>query len=86
MVQDSACTPATNHLGAEAELVERIRSILIGNQQINRYAESVQVSVEKTAIVLSGHLPSPDLKQQLIPAIRRAGILRQVCNLVRVPG
>ena len=85
MVRDSACTPTADHLSPEAQLIERIRSSFLGNQLINRHAESVQVSVEKSAIVLSGHLPSPDLKQQLIPAIRQAGILRQVCNLVRVP-
>ena len=84
MFQNYACTASAKYNGPEAQLIERIRSVFIGNQQINHYAESLEVSVEKTSIVLSGHLPTADLKQQLVPAIRRAGILWQVCNLVQV--
>ncbi len=86
MVQNSTCTTTASVSGPEAQLIERIRSVFLGNEQINRYCESVQVSVENTAIILNGNLPTADLKQQLIPAIRQAGILWQVCNLVRVSG
>ena len=76
----------SDRVSAEAKLISRIRSVFQENVQINDHADSVQVTVENTAIILSGNLPSADLKRQLIPAIRRAGILWQVCNLVHVPG
>ena len=85
MVQNSACSASANHHGPEAQLIERIRSIFMGDHQINHYAESLEVSVENTSIVLHGDLPTADLRQQLVPAIRQAGILWQVCNLVQVP-
>jgi hypothetical protein len=85
MVQNPTRIVSANHSGPESQLIERIRSVFLGNQQINHHADSLQVSVEKTLIVLTGHLPTSDLKQQLVPAIRQAGILWQVCNLVQVP-
>ena len=84
MVQVSTCTATVNDNDAETKLIERIRSIFDDNQHINDYVERLEVSVDKTLIILHGDLPTADLKQQLVPAIRQAGILWQVCNLVHV--
>ena len=85
MVQDFISTANINPVGLETQLIERIRSIFVGNQQINHFVEDIVVSVDKNSIVINGNLPSAELKQQLVPAIRQAGILWQVCNQVQVP-
>ena len=69
----------------ERLLVERIRSMLSVHEHLREYATRVQITVENTVIVLRGDLPSTDLKQALVPAIRQAGVLGQVSNCVNVP-
>jgi hypothetical protein len=65
-------------------MIDNIQAVLSVHQQLRQYAAAVQVSIENTAIVLRGHLPSVALKQALIPAIRQAGVLAKVCNEVQV--
>ncbi len=54
------------------------------HHELRKHTESLQISVENTAVVLRGELPSRWLKEQLIPVIRQAGVLCQVCDRVRV--
>ena len=65
-------------------IIGNIQSVLRVHAQLRQYATTVQVSIENTAIVLRGHLPSPALKQALIPAIRQAGVLAKISNEVHV--
>lgn len=71
---------------SDARAVQRIQSILDVHEHLRSYAAAVQVSVENAVIVLRGDLPTADLKQALVPAVRQAGVLGQVSNCVHVPG
>ena len=73
-----------NNDSHELRILERIRSIFYVHEQLQQYAAVVQVSIENTVIVLRGELPSADLKQALIPAVRQAGVLGKVQNAVHV--
>ncbi|MCG8650974.1 MAG: BON domain-containing protein [Pirellulales bacterium] len=68
----------------DARTVQRIRNVLGVHGQLHDHATEVQVSVENSAIVLRGQLPSTDLKQELVLAIRQAGVLSQISNQVQV--
>ena len=70
----------------EERILEKIRSMFLVHEQFCDYATALQVSVENTAIILQGHLPNAALKQQLVPAIRRAGVLWRISNCVEVDG
>ena len=48
------------------------------------HSTDVDVTIEGPRIVLRGHLPSVALKRELVPAIRLAGVLDQICNCVEV--
>ena len=67
-------------------IIASIESVFRVHRQLCHYAETIQVSVENAVVILSGELPSADLKQELIPAVRRAGVLSQVCDNVEVTG
>jgi len=64
--------------------VERIRSMINSNAQLRAHASDVQVAVENRSIVLRGRLPSNDLKRQLLPTVRQAGVMGRVENRVQV--
>ena len=66
----------------ETWTIDRIQSMLA--VRLGQYAAMIQVSIENTVIVLRGELPSIALKQQLVPAIRQAGVLGQVSDCVRI--
>ncbi|NND96490.1 MAG: hypothetical protein HKN47_04070 [Pirellulaceae bacterium] len=68
----------------DLRVIERIQTVLKVHEQLRQYATAVQVSIENTVIVLRGELPSRDLKQALVPAVRQAGVLGQVSNCVQV--
>ena len=70
----------------DSRVIEQIRSMFRVHDQLQEYATELQVSVENAVIVLRGDLPSSDLKQALVPAVRQAGVLGQVSNCVQVPG
>jgi hypothetical protein len=70
----------------DKRMIEKIQSVLGVHNQLRQYAAALQVSIENATIVLRGELPSPSLKAELIPAVRQAGVLSQVCNCVRVAG
>ncbi len=68
----------------DTRMINNIRAVLGVHHQLCLYAAAIQVSIENTAVVLRGQLPTVDLKQALIPAIRQAGVLAQVSNQVQV--
>ena len=51
--------------------------------KLSQVAESLHVSVENAVIVISGELPR-ELKDEVVPAIRQAGVLGQVSDRIRV--
>ena len=57
---------------------ERILSIFRSDTSLRDHAESITIGIEHSRIVLSGELPDGQLVQQLVPAIRRAGVLCQI--------
>ncbi len=67
-----------------ARMIENIRTVFRVHDRLSGYASAVQVSIENAAIVLRGQLPSADLRSDLVPAIRQAGVLGQVSNHVMV--
>lgn len=64
--------------------IRNIESVLGVHDHLRQYATALQVTIENATIVLRGELPSGALKAELIPAVRQAGVLCQVCNCVRV--
>ena len=68
----------------DKRMIDNIRTVLGVHRQLRQYAAAVQVTIENATIVLRGELPSPALKAELVPAVRQAGVLSQVCNCVRV--
>ncbi|MFK8112432.1 MAG: hypothetical protein AB8B91_09525 [Rubripirellula sp.] len=65
--------------------IAKIESVLRVHEQLRQYATALQISIENAAIVLRGELPSLALRAELIPAVRRAGVLGQVNVCVDVP-
>ena len=68
----------------DRRLVDNIRSVMQVNPLLQQYATELQVSIENASVVLRGELPSPDLKAQLVPAVRQAGVLYRVTDCVRI--
>ena len=65
-------------------IVAKIESVLRVHQQLQQYTAALQVSIENAVIVLRGELPSSNLKSQLVPAVRQAGVLARVDDCVQV--
>ncbi len=68
----------------EEQVIRRIDSVLSVHETLSHYSESMTVTVEGSRIVVRGCLPSVALKQAIVPAIRQAGVLEQVCNCVEI--
>lgn len=71
---------------ATSQALSRIKSMIRGHERLGSYATRLQITVENTAIVLRGTLPSQELNRELVPTIRRAGVLWQVKNRVDIAG
>ena len=63
---------------------QRILHVLRNDRMLHRHAASIRVDVADSRVVLTGALPASTLVDQLVPAIRRAGVLSQVTNQVRI--
>lgn len=63
---------------------QRILHVLRNDRMLHRHASSIRVDVTDSRVVLTGALPASTLVEQLVPAIRRAGVLSQVTNQVRI--
>lgn len=68
----------------EIRTVSQIQSVISVHAELKQYATLVQVTIENAVIMLRGTLPSVDLKKALVPCVRQAGALGQVCNCVKV--
>ncbi len=67
-----------------SSMIRRIDSVLCAHHDLCSHRANLEISMEGTRIVLRGHLPTVALKQALVPAIRQAGVLGQVCNCVEI--
>ena len=77
-----ASTKETDSRGAQ--IIRRIDTVLCAHHDLAGHRADLEISMEGSRIVLRGLLPSVALKQALLPAIRQAGVLSQVCNCVEV--
>lgn len=68
----------------DSRTIQCIQSVFHAHSRLCGYVSSLQLSFDNAAIVLKGQLPSSDLKDDLIPAIRQAGFLGRVCDCVEV--
>lgn len=68
----------------DRRIVEKIRAVLRANPTLGQHASFIEVSIEQSAIVVRGNLPTDAMKEELIPVIRSAGVLCQVNNCVLV--
>ncbi len=75
---------AQQQLSHNARIIKNIRSVLSVHQDLCPYASGIEVSFQDSALVVQGDLPSADLKSALVAAIRQAGVLCRVNNLVQV--
>jgi hypothetical protein len=62
---------------------DRIRTVFESDESLRKHANQIAIEVEHARVVLRGELPSGRLINQLIPAIRRAGVLCQVAVQVK---
>ena len=77
-----ATTQNTDSRGVH--MIRRIDTVLCAHHDLCNHRADLEISMEGSRIVLRGHLPSVALKQALLPAIRQAGVLSQVCNCVEI--
>ncbi len=70
----------------DRRIIERIQSVFRVHGKLCHYAAALQVTIENATIIVSGELPSTALKAELVPAVRQAGVLSQVCDCVQVAG
>lgn len=68
----------------DRRIVENIHSVIRVDPRLRQYATAVQISVENASVVLRGELPNSELKEQLIPLVRQAGVLYQITDQVRI--
>ena len=68
----------------DRRIVDNIQLMFRLSQDLQAYATRIDVSIENATVVLRGELPSGALKAELVPAVRRAGVLCQINNCVRV--
>ena len=68
----------------DRRIVENIRTMLQTSPTLRQHATLLEVSIENSAIVIRGNLPSAAMKAELVPAIRQAGVLSQINNCVLV--
>ncbi|MEO9591405.1 hypothetical protein [Rhodopirellula bahusiensis] len=64
--------------------LQRIESMLSEHEALGSHAGGLEISVHESTIVLDGELPNAELRKQLVPLIRQAGVLWQVENNVAV--
>ena len=64
--------------------INSIESVFRVNELLAPYTAALQITIENGTIVLCGELPALAHKNQLIPAIRQAGVLSRVSDRVRV--
>ena len=68
----------------DQRLIERIRSVIGVHDQLSQYAAGVDVTISDSSVVLTGQVPSNQVKSALVPAVRRAGVLSKIDNQVQV--
>ena len=68
----------------DRRIVENIRTLLQATSMLKQHASLLEISIEQSAVVIRGNLPTDAMKAELVPIIRRAGVLSQVNNRVLV--
>lgn len=68
----------------DRRIVENIRTLLQATPMLKQHAALLEISIEQSAVVIRGNLPTDAMKAELVPIIRRAGVLSQVNNRVLV--
>ncbi|TWU47956.1 hypothetical protein [Rubripirellula reticaptiva] len=68
----------------EQQLLQRIDGVLRFDRNLGPHVAGLNISFDASRLILDGDLPTAAMIDELVPAIRRAGVLNQVCNNVRV--
>ena len=68
----------------DRRIVENICTLLQATPMLKQHASLLEISIEQSAVVIRGNLPTDAMKAELVPIIRRAGVLSQVNNRVLV--
>lgn len=68
----------------DQRFIRNIQSMMAANEQLRIHANRLRLSIENAAVVIRGELPSTDLKAELVPVVRQAGVLSRVCDYVQV--
>jgi len=68
----------------DQRMILRIEAVFLAHRRLRQYAAALKISIENAVIVIRGELPSAELKAELVPAIRTAGVLAQVNDRVVV--
>ena len=68
----------------DRRIIHKIQRMFQVNCDLKAYVTGLDISIENSTIVLRGKLPTGALKDELIPAVRQAGVLSQINNCVLV--
>ena len=68
----------------DRRIIDNIQRMFQVNRDLKDHVTGLDISIENSTIVLRGKLPNGALKDELIRAVRRAGVLSQVNNCVLV--
>ncbi|WP_236696786.1 hypothetical protein [Rhodopirellula islandica] len=64
--------------------LQRIEGMFQEHESLGRHASKLKITVQESKVVLGGTLPSLELRRQLVPSIRQAGVLWRIDNNVAV--
>ncbi len=68
----------------DSRTIECVLTMFRAHKRLGQYVSSLQITIDHAGIVLRGHLPSGDLKADLVPTIRQAGFLGRIIDEVVV--
>lgn len=68
----------------EARAIDRIRAVLSVHDSLSNHANGLEFAIENSVVIVRGTLPTEVLRDQVIPAIRRAGVLARVNDCIQV--
>ncbi|MCC9641828.1 hypothetical protein LOC71_06040 [Rhodopirellula sp. JC740] len=64
--------------------LQRIENMFREHATLSDYADQLHVSIADSSVLLEGSLPTADLRSELVPSIRQAGVLWRIDNQVTI--
>ena len=68
----------------ESRTIDRILAVLSVHDSLADHVSSLQFTIENSIVIVRGELPTEGLRNQVVPAVRRAGVLARVNDCIQV--